>query len=149
MNKKIHVLLADDDADDRFFFEYVFRELSISTHLSTVSDGEKLMEFLHKNSNDLPDVLFLDLNMPRKNGSECLSEIKSDEKLRQLPVIIYSTSFYEEVARQLYENGAHYYVRKSDLVALKKVLYYVLTRLVDTKFTRPSWDKFVLDMVEV
>src|SRR5688500_7807458 len=110
----IHVLLADDDSDDRYFFEKVLTELPIATHLITVEDGEELVAYLSENSGKLPDVLFLDLNMPRKNGLECLSEIKQNEKLKRLPVIIYSTSMNENVADILYNNGAYYYVRKTD-----------------------------------
>ncbi|MBC8048251.1 MAG: response regulator, partial [Fimbriimonadaceae bacterium] len=82
----INVLLADDDKDDRYFFDKALKQIPIATHLKTVADGEKLMDYLLKNDVPLPDVLFLDLNMPRKNGSECLAEIKRNEKLKEIPV---------------------------------------------------------------
>ena len=144
MAKKIHILLADDDTDDRFFFDKALKELPIPTDLSTVDDGEQLMTYLIKNSDNLPDVLFLDLNMPRKNGSECLSEIKRNEKLKQLPVIIYSTSLHEDVADLLYNNGANYYIRKTDIVELQKVLLQVLNMMIEKKFIRPARSKFIL-----
>ena|SRR5687767_8898046 len=142
----LHILLADDDRDDRFFFNKVLEILPVKTQLTTVEDGEKLMSYLSENSKNLPDVLFLDLNMPRKNGSECLLEIKQSEKLKSLPVIIYSTSMNEDVADLLYNNGAHYYIRKEDMVKLQKILHHVLTLLVENKFSRPSRAKFVLTM---
>jgi CheY-like chemotaxis protein len=71
--KSINILLADDDTDDCFFFEKALREISITTQLTSVSDGERLMDHLSKNLGKLPDVLFLDLNMPRKSGFECLT----------------------------------------------------------------------------
>src|SRR5688500_20391697 len=71
----IKVLLADDDIDDRYFFEKVLKSLMVNTELATVEDGERLMIYLAENSEKLPDILFLDLNMPKKNGTECLSEI--------------------------------------------------------------------------
>ncbi|MEP7110779.1 MAG: response regulator [Ferruginibacter sp.] len=145
-NNTIHVLLADDDSDDRLFFEKVLKALPVPTQLVTIVDGEKLMTYLFNNSDNLPDVLFLDLNMPRKNGSECLSEIKINEKLKQLPVIIYSTSLHEDVADLLYNKGAQYYVRKTDLDDLRKSLYKVLTMMTEKKFARPARDQFILSL---
>ena len=143
------ILLADDDIDDRFFFDKALENLPIPTQLETVEDGEKLMSYLLENAKKLPDVLFLDLNMPRKNGSECLAEIKSNEKLKGLPVIIYSTSLHDEVADLLYKGGAHYYIRKTDLEELKKILFHVLTLMAEKKFLRPSRDGFIVSLVDV
>ena len=98
MNKKpLNVLLADDDADDCKFFKDALEELSPNTQLTIVGDGDELMNFLNdavraENFQPLPDVLFLDINMPRKNGFECLEEIKQNEKLKHLSVIMFSTS---------------------------------------------------------
>ena len=64
----INVLLADDDIDDISFFDKALKELAVSTHLTTVNDGDQLMNYLSENLEHLPDILFLDLNMPRKNG---------------------------------------------------------------------------------
>jgi|ERR1041385_4260153 CheY-like chemotaxis protein len=141
--KPIHVLLADDDKDDRFFFKKALGEINLPTHFKSVHDGEQLMKHLYLHSNHLPDILFLDLNMPRKNGSECLSEIKTDRKLAHLPVVIYSTSLNEEIADILYEKGAHYYIRKHDFPELKKLLYHFLNLFSERKFKRPSRDKFI------
>ena len=72
MSKQLNVLLADDDPDDRLFFGMAMKTVPISSILSTVDNGEELMLYLSKNIKQLPDVIFLDLNMPRKNGRECL-----------------------------------------------------------------------------
>jgi len=149
MAKRFHILLADDDADDRFFFKKALEELTAAVHLSTVANGEELMHFLSKNIGQLPDLLFLDLNMPRKNGSECLAEIKQNKKLQDLPVIIYSTSLNEDVADILYANGAHYYVRKTGIAELKKTLEWVLMLMLEKKFARPPRNKFILAPVQV
>jgi CheY-like chemotaxis protein len=149
MEKLLNLLLADDDKDDRFFFEKVLKELPIQTRLTTVEDGEKLMQYLSENYKQLPDILFLDLNMPRKNGSECLEKIKSDKRLKHLPVIIYSTSLHDDVADILYEKGAHYYIRKTDIIELKKAIHYALTLMLEKKFERPSRDKFIVNMIAV
>lgn len=84
--KKLSIILADDDIDDCLFFTEALEELKINIQLKIVHDGEELMRQLALKNNKY-DVLFLDLNMPRKNGFECLQEIKSNEKLISLPVI--------------------------------------------------------------
>ena len=144
----IHILLADDDRDDRYFFEKALKLISFKTHLTIVEDGAKLMSYLKANSAKLPDVLFLDYNMPRKNGFECLSEIKSNPLLKALPVIIYSTYVHEDVADMLYTRGAHYYIRKVELPELQKIIQLALTRLVDTRFARPARKEFILSLLE-
>jgi CheY-like chemotaxis protein len=149
MEKRLNLLLADDDKDDRFFFNKALQELPIPTRLTTVEDGEKLMEFLTLKNNALPDLLFLDLNMPRKNGSECLEEIKNAARTKNLPVIIYSTSLLDDVADVLYRNGAHYYVRKTDVPELKKIIHHILELVITKKFKRPAREKFILNSVEV
>jgi CheY-like chemotaxis protein len=86
--------------------------------------------------------------MPRKKGSERLSEINLDPKLKDLPVIIYSTSLHEDVADQRYKNGAFYYVHKTDLSELEKILLQVLTMIAEKKFVRPSRESFILNITE-
>ncbi len=112
MTHKIHLLLADDDDDDRMFFKKAMDELPLECELTTVNDGQEVMDLLLNKTSPLPDLLFLDLNMPRKNGFECLSEIRQTDKLKKIPVIIFSTSQHQEVVDFLYNNGAMYYVRK-------------------------------------
>ena len=143
MKKEIFILLADDDQDDRFFFEKALKTLSTSYLIKTMEDGEKLMSWLLKNINNLPDVLFLDLNMPRKNGSECLLEIKSHPKLKNLPVIIYSTSLHEEVANILYANGANYYIKKPDYTELPRILDKVIGLIINDS-AQPTREKFII-----
>jgi CheY-like chemotaxis protein len=109
----VRILLADDDIDDCLLFEDALAELSISAFLSTVTDGEQLIKRLFA-AVTLPQVLFLDLNMPRKNGFECLNEIVKSEKTRFLPVIIISTSFDPDIVRILHSKGARYYIRKPE-----------------------------------
>lgn len=146
MNKAISILLADDDRDDCFFFKNALSKLSIPTKFHIVEDGERLIKYLSANTNNLPEVLFLDFNMPRKNGAECLREIKRNPKLKSLPVIIYSTSLHEAIADDLYEEGAHYFAHKSGLTELTNVLERVLTMIKENKFGRPVRSKFVLSL---
>lgn len=146
MNSAIHkLLLADDDADDCLFFKEALEELPVTSSLKTVYDGEELMNWLYKSYDNLPDALFLDLNMPRKSGFECLAEIKLISELQNLPIIIFSTSMDMDVVDTLYNNGAHYYLRKpGDFSKLKKVIHDVITIISTNNFIKPSKDKFIL-----
>ena len=140
----VNILLADDDGDDCLLFKDALNELAIRATLTTVHNGEQLMELL-LNSHELPDILFLDLNMPRKNGFECLSEIKQNEKLKQLPVIIFSTSFEPDIVSLLHKNGAQHYICKpNEYWILLKVIHQVVTITPRLNFHQPSIDDFVL-----
>jgi CheY-like chemotaxis protein len=142
---QLNILLADDDKDDRFFFSMALEGFSIPTLLDTVVDGEKLMSHLSENLLRLPDVIFLDLNMPRKNGFECLLEIKLNPKLNQLPVIIFSTSYEQEVVNLLYKNGAKYFIRKpSEYLQFKKIVQQTITLISLGNKQVPNRDSFVL-----
>lgn len=140
----IQILLADDDTDDRLLFKEALEELTIATHLTVVKDGEQLLELLTKKGNKLPDVLFLDLNMPRKNGFIALGEIKRNSQLDQLPVIIFSTAFEPSKVKQVFNDAAHYYVRKpAGFSQLKKIIHQALT-LITQDNSMPGKENFVL-----
>ncbi len=148
----INILLADDDTDDCIFFKEALDEFLFPTQLTAVHDGERLMQLLTNETNEIPHVLFLDLNMPRKDGFECLAEIKVDKRLKQIPVIIFTTSFHKKIADMLYEKGAHYLIQKpSAFSRLKKVIEQSLTLIsqnlpdeqADT-IAQPAKENFVL-----
>ena len=144
-NAPIQLLLADDDSDDCNLFMEALRELPILTRLSMVHNGEQLTQMLLKLAT-LPAALFLDLNMPRKNGIECLTEIRMHQKLKELPVIVYSTSFEPGVIEQLYEKGAHYYIQKpAEFSKLKQVIYNGIMLAINTIGLRPSKENFVVN----
>lgn len=129
MNKEyIHIILADDDEDDRMFFTDAFEELKISTKVQTYNDGSELMDYLNNEDSILPEILFLDLNMPKKNGIECLHEIKANKRFEDMAVAIYSTSSSEEHIEETFVSGANIYIKKpNDFETLKKVLSDVVT----------------------
>jgi CheY-like chemotaxis protein len=110
MTSIANVLLADDDDDDCLLFKDVMKELSLPSKLSIASNGEQLMEMLTKQP--LPDIIFLDLNMPLKSGFECLKEIRKNNQTRYLPVIIFSTSAQPSAVDNLYDEGATLYIKK-------------------------------------
>ena len=148
MNRtSLNVLLADDDEDDCLIFKEALQDLSVDSLLTTVNNGEQLMRELNARKERLPDIIFLDLNMPRKAGFECLREIKQDEKLKFLTVIIYSTSFERDVVDLLYENGAQHYIRKpGDYTQLKKVIFKAIKIAGTGKPTKPPKEKFVIQV---
>ena len=119
----LDILLADDDESDRFLFIEAFEEIKIKTRIHTVKDGVQLMEYLHHADTQLPYLLFLDLNMPRKNGLECLKEIRTTERLKDIAIAIYSTSASDKDIEDTFLNGANVYIKKpSDFNLLKEVL---------------------------
>ncbi len=125
---ELHILLADDDEDDCYFFKQALEDYAVPVKLTAVYNGEQLMENLNDLKVELPQILFLDLNMPRKNGFECLVEIKANKKFKNIPIVIFSTSFEHEVVKLLYENGAHYYIRKpAEIKSYKRVINHALT----------------------
>ena len=133
----LNILLADDDIDDRSFFDKALKEIPVASQLKTFNNGEELMEYLVENSGQLPDVLFLDLSMPRKTGFECLAEIKENEKLKALSVIMFTTSFTrgldleENLKATLNAMGASDYIRKpSDFNELKQIIEKTLNELI-------------------
>lgn len=127
-NETIFVLLADDDEDDRIFFTDAFEELKMKTVVKTVNDGVELMEYLLSPGARLPHVLFLDINMPRKGGLECLREIRANKDLKDLSVAMYSTSSSEKDIEETFVQGANIYINKpSDFGELKRVLSEVLS----------------------
>lgn len=124
----LHILLADDDEDDRLFFKDAFEEVKVQTKVEFVFDGLQLMEHLMNSDTKLPDILFLDLNMPKKTGKECLIEIKKTEHLKDIIIAIYSTSSSDEDIEDTFIEGANIYIKKpSDFNALKKIINEVIT----------------------
>ena len=147
MNEILHnLMLADDDADDCIFFRDALEDLPLKATLTTAKDGTELMRLLNKTPGSLPDILFLDLNMPRKTGFECLKEIKESKKLRKIPVIIFSTSFDYTVANLLFENGAHYYLRKpGEFSKLKQLIHHAIFLVSNQDKKQPSKENFILN----
>jgi CheY-like chemotaxis protein len=146
--KQLNILLADDDIDDCLFFEKALSEISASTHLSIVHDGEQLMVYLSENYDHLPHIIFLDINMPRKNGLECLKEIKKNEKLMNIPVVMFSTSNAWDGITRLFESGSHVYIHKpKDFAQLKQVLHHALPIAAEKIFSN-SPINYVLNVTD-
>ena len=124
----IMITLADDDEDDRLFFTDAFDELKINTVVNTFKNGKELLDFLNHPESVLPNIIFLDLNMPILNGVDCLKEMKKNDKLNDIAIAIYSTSSSDQDIENTFVLGANIYIKKpSDFGTLKKVLSDVVT----------------------
>lgn len=114
--KPIHILLVEDNEGDIILTREAFENSGMLTQISVVRDGKSAMDFLKKEGEyhnvDGPDLMLLDLNLPRKNGLEVLQFVKSNSNLMHIPVIILSTSSSERDIDQCYENFANCYITK-------------------------------------
>jgi two-component system response regulator len=117
--RRLTILMAEDDSDDRFLMEQVLLDLEISADLYFFEDGEELMHYLRGSEKYAdakgfapPSLILLDLNMPRKDGREALVEIKADSDLQRIPVVVWTTS--ENVEDKMYclKAGADIYMTK-------------------------------------
>jgi CheY-like chemotaxis protein len=143
--KSISIVLADDDEDDRLFFVEAITQLNIDSKIKLVNDGNELMKYLQDHASQLPDLIFLDLNMPCKSGIECLSEIRTDKDLSKLSVAIYSTSAAEVDIEECFVRGANVYINKpSDFESLKTVLQKVITTNFQYSNSGLNKDNFVM-----
>ncbi|MBI3355929.1 MAG: response regulator [Nitrospirae bacterium] len=121
-NRKVEILLVEDNEDDIVIIQEVFADMKLASIVNTVRDGEEALAYLWRKgkymATCLPDIVLLDINMPKKNGFEVLEEMKRDPRLQPLPVIMLTTSAREEDVVRSYSNGACSYIHK--LVDLDK-----------------------------
>lgn len=116
--KPITILVAEDDPDDRLLVQEAFDESKLLNELHFVEDGEDLLDYLHRRNKyegknmPHPGVILLDLNMPRKDGREALAEIKLNQKLRRIPVVVMTTSKAEEDILRSYDLGVSSFIVK-------------------------------------
>ncbi len=146
MNRLINnMILADDDEEDSTFFQFALADLYYSITLKVVRNGMELMDLLRSTTSSTFDILFLDLNLPIKSGLECVEEIRQDHNLRNLTVVIFSTSFNIEYVNRLYEKGASYYIQKpGDFSKFKKVIHKALVNSTQIDNLQPSREDFIL-----
>ncbi|MGB7396098.1 MAG: response regulator [Pricia sp.] len=127
-NTPLLIALVDDDIDDREIFEEALEEVSPETRIRLFDNGAHLLDYLGNNDNDRPHIIFLDINMPVKNGFETLSELQESEEFKGLCVIMYSTSDSRTDIEKSYLLGANGFVQKaSSHSALKNMLSKILT----------------------
>ena len=131
--RPIVILIADDDAEDRMLIQDALEESRLKNQIQFVENGEELMDYLHNRRNfkdkdayPTPGLILLDLNMPKKDGREALKEIKSDDFLRLIPIVVLTTSKAEEDVLRTYDLGVSSFITKpvtfSSLVDVMKTL---------------------------
>jgi CheY-like chemotaxis protein len=147
--KPITILLADDDEDDLLMTQEALQQSRLGNDLRFATDGEDLMDYLMRRGryadpaeSPRPGLILLDLNMPRKDGREALSEIKSDPELRNIPVIVLTTSRAEEDVFRTYELGVSSFITKpvtfEGLVDAMKVLSEYWFEIVELPAARAN-----------
>ena len=131
-NRRVLILLAEDDEEDRMMIKEAFAESHLLNELRFVDDGEELMDYLLRRGkyNDphlspRPGMILMDLNMPRKDGREALREIKASMELRQIPIVVLTTSSAEEDIIRSYDLGVNSFITKP--VTFKALLEIVQT----------------------
>ncbi len=123
MGKIIRFFLVDDDTDDTLIFKEVLNEVNPAIDFISAADGNEALTALKAQSNSLPDIIFLDLNMPRMGGKECLTALKKDEQLQHIPVIMYTTSSQSKDIEEAMQKGAICFITKpSNIKELKNIL---------------------------
>jgi CheY-like chemotaxis protein len=123
MIKNNRFLLVDDDADDVSIFKEVLEEINPSIDFIFAADGQEALEILKEQRTNFPDIIFLDLNMPRMDGKECLVQIKKDPVLQSIPVIMYTTSCQSKDIEETMLKGAMCFITKpTNIAELKHIL---------------------------
>jgi CheY-like chemotaxis protein len=124
--------MADDDADDRLMTQEAFDEAKLANDLRFVEDGQELMDYLHKKGEyaepadaPRPGLILLDLNMPKKDGREALKEIKADPSLKQIPIVVMTTSKAEQDIYSSYDLGVNSFITKP--VSFEGMVFVITT----------------------
>ncbi|ELR73034.1 two-component response regulator [Fulvivirga imtechensis AK7] len=126
MSQILNCFLVDDDPDDREIFALALHDINHSYKCTTAKNGVEALEKLSKDQAFLPDFIFLDLNMPKLSGKNCLKKIRENSRLLQVPVIIYSTSSYENDIEETRQLGAtHYLVKPASISYLSELLFAI------------------------
>ena len=128
MKHRMSLLIVDDDPDDRKFFVEAAKEIDEDIECRTANNGQQAMDLLHDQAIVLPDLIFLDIRMPLLSGKQCLYEIKHDDRLQHIPVIIYTTSRGIEESKELMEMGAYHFISKPGDAG---DIYYLVSMIVE------------------
>ncbi|WP_373523479.1 response regulator [Aquiflexum sp.] len=140
---QMEIIIVDDDEDDQEFLAEAISEFSSNIKVRFAGNGKELMKQLGELA--LPDLVFLDLNMPLMNGFECLALIKKDPKFKDLPVLIYSTSANPEQIEKTFQEGAYFYIQKPNNIAqLKTIVKKVMVITKDHSTNRPNRKEFLI-----
>jgi CheY-like chemotaxis protein len=124
---KLYVVMADENKDDLQFFKQAFKEVKVKHDLFLVNDCHELLSYL-KVADEVPHLVFLDLNMPGRSVLQCIREIRRTEKLQDIVIAIYNTSSVYDDVENTFIAGANVYIKKpADFTTFKKILQEVLS----------------------
>jgi len=144
-NEYYQILLAEDDAEDREIFQDALTDSGINARLATVTDGKELIIYLNESANNLPDIIFLDINMPCMDGKQCLKEIRKNKNFDRVPVIIFTTSNHPKDIEECFSRGASLYVTKPNGInILVKILQEIFSLNWQEHLLFPEMRRFVL-----
>jgi len=138
MKNKTKLLIVDDDADDRQLFIDAVKDFDEQIVCVSAKDGKEALDLLNDLNTSLPDYIFLDLRMTRFNGKRCLMEIKKNERLKEIPVIIYTTSRELEDSKELKEMGALHFISKP---ANPEEVYFVVSFALEEQWNASANQK--------
>ena len=141
----VKILLAEDDKDDQEFFSEALDASKVPSELTTVENGQELIDHLKDPAEPNPDIIFMDINMPGKGGKEALAEIKSDETLKEIPTVMLSTSSHPTDIEETFEKGANLYVKKpNSIYSLVNILKKIFTLHWTKALMRPIKKAFFI-----
>ena len=147
-NRACNILLVEDNPGDVRLTQEVFSECATSIRLDVARDGVQALEYLNAPGRELPDLILLDLNLPRKNGREVLAEVKADSRFRSIPVLVLTTSKAERDINDCYELHANCYLNKpldlDEFVELVNIIeqFWMMTALLPSRAARTPTDNF-------
>jgi len=136
-NDSTRILLVDDDKDDCNFFQEALKETGLNATVRIINESTAILEQVPDGTGSLPNLIFLDLNMPNIDGIECLRKIRKDENLKDTPVIIFSTACRTNDVEETFAIGANMYVQKPSAFSL-------LTKTLK-KLLMLDWKKYLND----
>lgn len=148
--KQVKVLLAEDNSDDKELFTDAIEQSAADVEVKTVDNGQQLVDVLKDPDEPNPDIIFADINMPYKNGIEAVAEIKADEELKDIPVVMLSTSDNPRSIEKSYQAGADIYMQKPNsftnfVILLRKILSFHWAG----QLLRSAWDRFFVSESEI
>lgn len=145
--KHLNLLLADDDDDDRLFFEEAVAEITQEIALVHKRDGEEILNYLSHPQVILPDIIFLDLNMPFIDGLKCLEEIRKQEAFDELFVVIFTTTASPREIDLVFEKGANLFlIKPNSFDQLKKSIEAIISLDLTTLIRSRRRDRFVFNL---
>ena len=137
MNEPLHCLIIDDDPDDQEIFLMCIRKISQDVICLTSNSGVEALALLNANEDYIPDFIFLDVNMPKMNGIDCLKQLKSVKRLKDTKILMYSTTSESDIVKESLKIGAHDFIMKptktGELKEKLSVIFDIVSKMDSTK----------------